>query len=361
MTRRWRQHRLTQRVVPACAFAFVALLYASARALHEPTWPTDFDQLWHAARALVGGNNPYSVVGPDRPFQWDWPLYYPLPAVLLAIPFAWLPVAVARVAFASLSGGVLGWAMGNRAVALWPLAFSASYLIAVSRTQWSPLLLAAAWLPALAFVVTAKPTIGLASLVVHRDRRSLIVAALAVALAIVASFAAMPDWFSAWRAAIENAPHIAAPITRPFGFILALAVLKWRRPEARLLLVMACVPHTASLYDLLPLFFLCRSLREALILALLTHAAFWANILFGTGTSFETYAEWLGRAIVWIVYLPALAAVLARPNKAEEPIPVDSRVTWRDALPLSHVDMTLAAVLLTAGFFLVWLPLVTTR
>ena len=348
-------------LAPAIGFALVAFLYAGARALHEPAWPTDFDQLWHAARALWQGVDPYSVVGPGKQFQWNWPLYYPLPAVLLATPFAWMPVAVARVAFATVGGAVLGWAMGYRAAALWPLALSAAYLIAVSRAQWSPLILAAAWVPALAFVATAKPNIGLVCLATLRGRPSLAVASSAAVVAILVSFAARPDWFTAWRAAIANAPHIAAPIALPFGFLLALSVLKWRRADARLLLVMACVPHTPSLYDLVPLFFLCRSLREALILALLTHSVFWANILFGTGTTFDTYAEWLGRAILWIVYLPALAAILARPNRADNPDRAAPPTTWRAALPTSHADITLTALLVIAGFFQVWLPLVTTR
>lgn len=357
---------LRSRAIGALLLASVALLVAGSRALHEPAWPTDFDQLWHAARALVSGVDPYSVVGPvDRPFKWLWPLYYPLPAVLVATPLSFLPVVVARVTFATVAAGVLGWTLGRRLLALWPLALSAAFLISVTRTQWSPLLLAACWSPALAWVVTAKPNVGLAALVVHERRREMLIAAAGIAIAVVVSFLARPDWFASWRAAIADSPHISPPIARPFGFLLALAALKWRRADARLVLVMACVPHTPSLYDLLPLFFICRSLRESLLLALLTQALFWGFVSFGSGDTFDQYAGNLGRAIIWVVYLPVLAAILARPNvhsNASSASPTDtSGHTWRNALPANAPDALLSVLLIVAGFLLAWVPLVTTR
>lgn len=350
------------RIAPAGIVAGIALCYAGARAIHEPVWPTDFDQLWHSARALLRGVDPYSVVGPrERPFYWLWPLYYPLPAVLAAIPLSWLPVAVARVTFATLSAGVLGWSMGRRLVHLWPMLLSAAFLIAVARTQWSPLLLAAAWTPGIAWVATAKPNVGLASLAVHVRGRSLMTALVGVVGAIVLSFLVRPDWYTSWREAIAGSPHISAPITRPLGFLILLAVLKWRRPEARLLLVLGCVPHTASLYDLLPLFFACRSLRESLSLALLTQLLFWGFIMYGSGNTFEAYAENLGRAALIVVYLPVLMALLWRPNVSPAPSSQAGPVSWREAIPARPVDVLLSIAVLVAAFFLAWLPLNTQR
>lgn len=351
----------TPRVESAAAVAAVALLYAAARAAHEPAWPTDFDQIWHAARALLAGQNPYNEVGPGKPFEWLWPLYYPLPAVLFATPLAWLPVAVARVAFSTISGAILGWVLSARILFLWPLVLSAAWLIAVSRTQWSPLILAATYAPALAMVVTAKPNIGLAALVPHASRRAFAIAAASSAAILVLAFIAEPGWFTSWRAAIADSPHVTAPVVRPFGFLLLLSLIKWRRADARLLLVMACLPHTPSLYDLLPLFFLCRNLREALVLALLTHALFWSNIFFGTGDTFDRYAEWVGRAEVFIVYLPVLVAVLARPNQWDDAPTSTGNGGWRTAVPSNRIDATLSLMLMVCGFLLVWLPLVTYR
>src|SRR5687768_17630766 len=190
------------RVVVALVFGALTAAYATARGLHEPLWPTDFDQLWHAARSLVEGGNPYDTVGPGRPFPWQWPLYYPLPAVIIAVPFAALPVLWARIAFSTLSGAVLGWALGPRVQTHWPILLSAAYIISTSRTQWAPLLLATTWIPALAFVVTAKPNVGLAALAGQR-RNGIVPAAISCALIVVASFIIDPGWVSSWREAIS--------------------------------------------------------------------------------------------------------------------------------------------------------------
>ena len=346
----------------AIAFAALTSIYAAARAIHEPTWPTDFDQLWFAARALLHGTDPYSVVGPGRAFQWDWPLYYPLPAVLITVPFTVLPVAVARVVFSGISAGVLGWAIGERVRYLWPLLLSAAYLIATSRTQWAPLLLAAAWLPWLSPVVTAKPNIGLASLAALRGRGVLVAVAGIVAMTLL-SLVIYPTWIASWRAATANAPHIVAPILLPGGFLLALAVLRWRRAEARLLLALACVPHTPSLYDLVVLFFACRTLRESIVLALLTHLLFWGFLFWGIGPTFDIYALNLGRVSIFVVFLPVLLLILSRPNVYDPPANAGSVNTsgWRAGLPQSRIDLVLAGGLLIGAAFLIWLPLVTTR
>lgn len=348
------------RWLTALAFAVLAVLYAGARIGQQPAHPTDFDQLWHAARALLAGRDPYTVVGPGKEFEWTWPLYYPLPAVLLATPFTFLPVAIARVVFTGLTAGALGYALGPRSKALWPLLLSASFLIAVSRTQWSPVILASMWIPALAFVTTAKPNIGLSALAAHTERRSLVLAA-AVCLGLVAlSFVVRPDWVVSWRSAISSAPHVTAPVTRPLGFLLLLAALKWRRADARVFLVMACIPHTPSLYDLLLLFFVCRSLRETLGLAVLTHALFWGIIVFGGWDTFEGYYAGLGRAEVVVVFLPVLVALLTRANRAELTVPA-AGTSWREAIPATRLDAALSGLAFIGAFLLVWLPLAPNR
>lgn len=354
----------TTRLRVALACALITGVYAAARAIHEPAWPTDFDQLWHAARALLQGNDPYAVVGPGRPFQWDWPLYYPLPAVLLSVPFAALPVAAARVAFSTVAGGVLGFALGARIRVLWPLFLSASYLIATSRTQWAPLLLAAASVPLVGVVVTAKPNVGLAALAALRGR-GLLVALGGVATVLVVTLLIRPGWIDAWRASISDAPHIVPPILMPGGFLLALAVLRWRRSDARLLLALACVPHTPSLYDMLLLFYVCRTRLETITLSVLTHALFWGIVLFASFPSFDAYALGLGQIALFVIYLPVLVAVLIRPNvdvDRDAPTLSDVRAGgWRAFVPDTRVELVLLGVLLFGSTLLVWLPLVTYR
>jgi hypothetical protein len=351
------------RFVVALVFGLLTAAFCTARVLHEPNWPTDFDQIWYAARALLHGDDPYGVVGPGREFPWLWPLYYPLPAVLLAVPFALLPVAVARVAFSAVAAAVLGWAMGDRVRTHWPILLSAAFIISASRAQWAPLLLAAAWVPALGFVIAAKPTVGLSALAAQ-DRRGAIAALTGCVALLVVSLLLQPGWPTAWREATAVAPHIQAPLlTRPLGPLLALAFLRWRRAEARLFLALVLVPHTPSLYDLLLLFFACRSVREALGLAVLTQGLYWGIVLFGSYNTFDAYAAGLGRAAVLVVYLPVLVAILLRPNRGESPewpVPTspDRAAGW---LPRNYPDAILLSLLLVGATMLVWLPLVTYR
>jgi hypothetical protein len=343
----------------ALAFAVVTGIFTAARVLHEPQWPTDFDQLWHAANALRNGTNPYHVVGPGRAFDWLWPLYYPLPAVLVAVPLSFLSVVAARIAFSALAAAILGFALGPRIRSHWPILLSASFIISASRNQWAPVLLAALWVPALGFFATAKPNVGVASLA-GQDRRGLILAAGSCLVITVASFVVQPDWFWDWRDAIRTSPHIQAAVTvLPVGPLLALAALRWKRAESRLFLALVLIPHTPSVYDLLLLFFVARSLREALALALLTQCLYWGIVLFGSFQAFDAYAAGLGRAAIYVVYLPVLAAILLRPN--ESPNSVNLRVERISALPSSWMDAILLSALLVTATFLVWLPLITYR
>ena len=347
------------RAVVALGFALITAAYATARALHEPNWPTDFDQLWHAARALLTGNDPYTAVGPGRSFRWDWPLYYPLPAVLFVAPFTALPVLVARIAFSAVAAATLGWALGSRVRTHWPLLLSAAYIISISRAQWAPLLLAATWIPAIGFIIAAKPNVGFPALAGQTHPRDLAIALGGCVAVLLLSFVAQPDWYASWRESIRTAPHIqAAVMALPFGPLLLLAALRWRRADARLLLAMAIVPHTPSVYDLLVLFFACRSWRETTVLALLTQALYWGIVLFGSFNTFDAYAEGLGRAAILVVYLPVLAAVLFRANRPDDPSPP---VTTTRILPTNWIDASLLSLLLVAATFLVWLPLVTYR
>jgi hypothetical protein len=115
---------------------------------------SDFDLLYSAAAHLVRGENPYPIVT-----QWfPYPLFYPLPAVLLAVPFTVLPLGPARPIFDVL----VGWAF---VYALWryrgPYAFlavlSGAYLFAMRNGQTTPLMVAASLVPALGFLLAVKP------------------------------------------------------------------------------------------------------------------------------------------------------------------------------------------------------------
>src|SRR6185312_6391081 len=99
-------------VAIALAVGCGVLAYAAFR--RTPDHVADFDQLWYGARALLGGRDPYAEVGPGRAFDFPWPLYYPLPALLLVVPLAGMPLLVARAVFVALGAGVVAYALTRR-------------------------------------------------------------------------------------------------------------------------------------------------------------------------------------------------------------------------------------------------------
>ena len=60
-----------------------------------------------------------------------------------------------------------------------------------------------------------------------------------------------PDWPLRWIDVSRQTRDIncQVPIAVQGGALLALALLRWRRADARLLLAMACVPQSMMLYD----------------------------------------------------------------------------------------------------------------
>jgi hypothetical protein len=72
--------------------AVAAVLGAALTYLHARSGgrPPDFTQLWYAARAVLHGEDPYTLIGRGRAFEWQNGFFYPLPAAILATPFAGL-------------------------------------------------------------------------------------------------------------------------------------------------------------------------------------------------------------------------------------------------------------------------------
>src|SRR5262245_26782799 len=105
---------VARRWLVCLAGAGMAALLALLRWKFAWWMPSDLDHLWHAARAMLAGTNPYDVVGPGKAFDWEWSVFYPLPALLIVAPLTLLPVEAARFVFAVVAGGALGFALGPR-------------------------------------------------------------------------------------------------------------------------------------------------------------------------------------------------------------------------------------------------------
>jgi hypothetical protein len=329
------------RLVIALAIGTLAALYNQSVRSQAPPDRTirrsDFPVQWTASRLFWTGADPSNTIGPGRTVEYPTPVMYPAPTFVALGPLSALPLDAAETAFVCAAWALLAYLVTRRA--WWPLLGFAGFpaVLASSQAQWSPLVAAAALSPAAAWVVACKPSVGLAVAAYRADGRWWR-AALAggLALALVA-FAAAPGWPGAWFRAMAS-PSAAAvtgftgpatdiyrpAIMQPFGWLLLGALARWRRPEARLLLALGCVPVNPAGYELVPLLLLVPAAAwEAGALALASWAVEWA------AAPGEPYATWaqrnavMGPATVWAVFVPALLLILRRPNAGALPLPLD--------------------------------------
>jgi hypothetical protein len=277
---------------------------------------TDWAQIWYGSRALMDGISPYSVVGPGRLFEWQFPLLYPLPALVVGVPFSLAPLAVAVGLFAGCSAALLTFALTREGWSRLFLLLGAPFLLAMLSAQWSILLTAAALLPPLGFVFVAKPTLG-GALWMYKPSRFAVIGG---ALLLLVSFAVRPSWLGEWVPMLSQTGHMVVPLVHAGGPLLLLALLRWRRPEARMLLALACVPQTALLYEMVPLMLVPATLTESAIFVALSWVVFgwWAHLrpsFAGVGESVAASIQ----MVVPLLYLPCLIMILRRSNEGTVP------------------------------------------
>jgi hypothetical protein len=246
-------------------------------------------------------------------------LFYPAPAGLIVVPIAWLSARLAATIFMAVGAGCLAFTITARS--MWRLIIFASapmYQACVS-VQWSPLLLAGAlWWPALGLVV-AKPNIALPLLAMQSTRRAVMAAFIGGSALVVVSLAIVPAWPLHWYQTVRHAPVVSQykiPILTLWGMGTALAVLRWRRPEARLLLGLACSPQNFFLYDQLPLLLVPSSRAEMIVAVWCSWAAYviWQLFAFHAHAGTVSDSASMYSFTIAGLYLPALVMVLLRPN-----------------------------------------------
>jgi hypothetical protein len=307
----WKR-RLGLSVLLGLAAALVSWWYWSMP--HQP-YPSDFSIAWAGGRALLNGEDPYDVVGPGRAYPFPYRLLYPMPALMVALPFAGLPLSVVDPLFVGISAALFAWAVTrHRLDAPALLAFASIAMItAMQVSQWAPLLIAAALMPVpLGFLLAAKPTIGAALWIAYPSVRSAGLAAGFVAL----SFVLYPWWLEPWRATLDDTVHMAAPIATHGGPVLLAALWRWRLPEARLLLALACVPQTPQIYEAVPLFLIAKTLEEGLALVGLTLLV-WI-LRNAVSVDYAAGLWWTGQLMVLLLYLPCLVMILRREHSTRE-------------------------------------------
>ena len=298
---------------PALPSLIAALAFIVACRLLLYTWmpdrSSDFDFLYNAAVRLLEDENPYPPAT-----QW---FPYPLPAVLLAVPFTAVPLSLARPIFDVLVGAAFVYALWRHRgpYALLAVA-SGAYLLAMWNGQTTPLMVAAALVPALGVLMTVRPNTSAALWVAWPSLRTLV----AASLVLVLSLLALPSWPWDWWLALpqDHTPMMPA-ILRPFGFILLLAALRWRLPEGRLIFVMAVIPQTTLPYELVPLALIPANRLEMAIYV----AGTWIAVAAAEGFHLsESMATWNARGwpvTLCAVYLPMLYLVFRRQKRKSVP------------------------------------------
>jgi hypothetical protein len=251
----------------------------------------DFSWPLHGARLLLSGIDPYMTGGyPDAR-----PLYYPLPALFVALPLVWLPDSLAAAVFFGASCGLLAWGLARSNAHQLLLFLSAPFVAAIMLAQWSPLLMAVYILPWLLPLAICKPNLGF--MVLSRGRTpgwSAIIAVLIFGISLLV----LPSWpVHWWHNTRQYAP--AAPLLPCMRVLLLLAFLRWRDPAARLAGCFAFVPHQP--YDLILLWLIPRSFRQSLVLTMTSWLAFF--LWLATPRLFPI-------AFSVLLYLPALIFAL---------------------------------------------------
>jgi hypothetical protein len=286
------------------AGVFVVLLYARQR----PEVLSDWDPTFAGTQALLRGESPYAAI--QVPPWPNW-LLYPLPALLLTIPFTFVPLPLARGIFAAIGAAAFTYVVTRRG--RWTLYFliSGAMLWSWVDVQWPPLLIAAALIPSLSWILAVKPTLGFALWAAYPNRKAVIGGLLFLGVSLLVR----PGWVQEWLASVARTPH-EPHLYRPGGFLLLLGLLRWRRPEGRLLACLGLIPQTTALYETLPLALVCRNRVEAAAFASLTMIA---HLLFYLGPQgpWPVGAEYQWWVLLVLVTLPAIVVVLRRLNEAD--------------------------------------------
>lgn len=309
-----------QRVILALCVAAVSMAGVAWQAHVRGDGRTDFGLIWFGARAMLAGSNPYELVGPGLQFDWVYPLLYPGTALVTGIPFAWLSENAASVAFVGVSSLLFSYGITRTSWHLLPLFASEAFRQSVMAAQWSLILTAALFLPWLAALVSVKPQSGVAVLAAT-SRTGLKAAAIGSLTLVLISLILIPSWPADWLALIlEPTDHMRPRVLAPGGFLVLLLLTRWRRPEAWLIITLACLPQTLASYSLLILLTVASTFREAGALVLISTAGGYADpyLVAGQPTADELY-RLLANVEVATAFLPATLVVMRRPNEGEGP------------------------------------------
>lgn len=260
----------------------------------------DFTWAVRAARDLLAGHDPY-----DHPFN-EYAIPYPLPAAFIGLPFAALPDELAGALFFGISSALLAFGLTKHGYGRLLIFLAYPYWDALVSVQWSPLIMAFAFLPACLPIILAKPHIALPVALTQLNRRGIALCMIVAA----ASLIVLPGWPLHWLSQIGSYQRFFPVLLVP-GPLVLLAMRHYREQDARLLALAALMPQR-WIYDSFILWLIPKRPREILVTALLS----WLPWAWRSFFPFRTI-EQVGVTVVICCYIPMLVTVLARRRAAE--------------------------------------------
>jgi hypothetical protein len=214
----------------AIALASGALCWAFLH--HFQLGGGDFTWSYQAARTILAGGDPYAHTPAGA-------IPYPLPAAIVAMPFALLPSSeIAGAVFFGLSSGLLAFGLARQSPERMLIFLAYPYWAAMLTAQWTPLIMCAAFFPAAWAFCIVKPQIGLPVGLTSFSRGGLI----AGTALLVLSFLLMPRWPIEWIPQLHGYLHFFPILVLP-GPLLAVTLRRWRDRDARLLLLCSVFPQ----------------------------------------------------------------------------------------------------------------------
>ena len=309
-----------QRLAVALCVATLAACITQLWYERHPGIHSDFALAWFGAGSLLHHVDPYPLVGPGLPYNWQWHLVYPATVFVAAIPFAALTEQVASVVFVWISTLLLAYGMTRQSWHLLPLFVSYSFISSAWLAQWSIIFTAAVFLPWIAFLSIAKPPTALPVVGGSPSMETIKYAAIGGVVLTIASLVLLPGWPREWLALARADSNYHVPITALGGVLVLLVLLRWRRSEAWLVLLVSLMPATSGWYNALVILTIAATYREACVLSLLSTLGViggrYALLLLGPMSDIDRF---VGAVMIATIYVPAVVVVLRRPNEGEMP------------------------------------------
>ena len=228
----------------------------------------DFSWPLNAARLLLQGENPYHRIdlGPKE-FPADV-LLYPLPALVLVMPFTIFPDPVALGLFHGLSAGLLAYGICTKAPHLLPIFISAPFWMCICYAQWSVLLTAFLLLPALNPLIVVKPTHLISAFAFQSQPKNIIRIVIGIAVTCILTWPLLWSWPLDWLQNLPKAHYTRQIVAFSFpGCLVLIALLRWRESSARLLVAMALSPHF-PIYDYVAIGLVPHNFKRSMIFAI---------------------------------------------------------------------------------------------